>query len=187
MICALCNQAPCGCGSFQQLTHQQLLGTLPQQLRPCIDEIRSLKTCFGVNVYSVRLIWIKWTGQIRGRGTPTIVHTVDILPNPSVSPLISQERGIEPIGVIEQGDIEVSEISLRYGEQELTGQLPDGSRITEDMEFLWEVGFPRADGSEKRRRFTIQAAPAYEPTKMQWRVSLQSADPARTPFGDPRE
>jgi hypothetical protein len=184
MICELCAPAPCTCSSsFQQLTFDQLKATLPQQLLPCIDEIRSLKTCLGINVYSVRLVWIKWSGQVRGRGIPSILKIIDILPNPKVSPFTSRSRSIESIGVIEQGDTTVEEISLRYDEQQLTGQLEDGP-VDADTEFFWEIAFPRPSGEARRRRFTVASAPAYDPGKMQWVIRLQSSDSPRLPNGD---
>ncbi len=89
------------------------------------------------------------------------------------------------IGSEEMGGIRISEISPRFTEDQLIGSANDGTPVPSDMNFYYEVFFPRAKGPGARRRFTVNGAPNYNPTRFQWWIDLQRAYEDRTRQGDP--
>lgn len=161
-------------------------GSLIESLGCAVDAIRNIKTQLGARQYEVWLVWSRWTGGERGAGEEYVFREVQLLPTPKVQDLAAVRQIAESLGRIEEGDIEIAELSPKLSEGELLG-LIDDFEPGEDVNFYWEVLSPPREGQRAiRRRFFPTSAPVYEPTKFQWRIRLVRAHGDRTPRGLPR-
>jgi hypothetical protein len=153
-------------------------------IAPAVDQIRQIATDLGTRPYRVFLVHIVWTGTRRGDGQPSEIARIEILPTPKVSS--STSFAMQAMGLTEMGGISVSQISLRFTEDDLTGKTPDlidpamtrtGLR---NAEFFYEVVERRPTGPTPIPRRYI---PADVPTRGNtgWRVNLlkQGEDRAR--------
>lgn len=171
---------------FTEVTPQQLKNTLARRFVPLADSLRDSLTKFGLRVYNVRIVRVKWSGGERGVGVPELVKTTPILPTPQISDLNGLQDIVQLIGREESGSITVSQISGRYTEEELRGLEADGTGIGPDEEVFWEVEFPRPDGAPAiRRRFLPSSAPVYKPGALQWLIQLERSSEDRARNGDP--
>ena len=118
------------------------MSTLADTLISPIDVVRhNLHTILGDRPYIVYLVKRKWDGGNRGIGNVTEVSRVQVDPVPLISnatDLQAQESGLDEIGTIN-----ISEVSLSYNQDALTG----GS-LAVDEEFFWEVQY---DSGNTRR------------------------------------
>jgi len=143
-------------------------------------------TQFGLRPYKVRLIRIQWSGGERGLGQSFVLNETPLLPTPKISDLSAINEIVHPIGLHEEGGIQLSEISGRYTEEDLMGIGSDGSDIPLDQEFFYEVEYPRPDGQPSvKRRFFPSSAPVYEAGRLQWNIRLERAHEDRLRNGDP--
>lgn len=171
---------------FTEITSNQLKRTLARKFIPLGDRLRDLLTKFGLRTNRTSLVFIQWSGGQRGVGTPTVISEELILPSPKINDLSILSADVQDLGINEQGQIEVSEISGRYTEEQLMGRSADGSDTPEDTEFFWEIEFPKPDGTPgEKRRFFPRSAPSYEPGKLQWRLRLERSTDDRARNGDP--
>lgn len=161
--------------------------TLVASLVPCVDHIRDLYTSLGARVYEVALIHTRWTGGERGVGSEEVISDVPLLPTPRVSDLSAVQYQTYSLGGVEQGAINVSEISPRYTEDELMGRLPQGGEIPLDQNFYWELRVPVSPGeSGERRRFVPVSIPGLDPLRFQWMITLVRAQQDRSRSGSTR-
>ena len=172
--------------AFTELSGLDVERSLVKSLVPCVDQIRDLYTCFGARAYEVAMVRTRWTGGKRGVGVEEVVFEQKILPTPKIFGLPEIDTVLEAIGEREVGAIQVTEISARYTEEELTGQSVNGYSSEADEHFYWEVREITSSGGAKRRRFEVDKVPTYEPLKFQWKVTLIKALEDRTRLGDPR-
>ncbi len=188
-VCQECLVNPCSCDrltkKFTVLKGKQISNALIPSLTGVVDDIRDIYTQLGARPYEVTLIWTQWSGGDRDRGVEQVVKQCPLLPTPKVSDLANLNKEIMSIGSEEVGGIRVSEISPRFTEDQLIGFSDDGTPVPSDMNFYYEVFFPRAKGPGVRRRFTVNGAPNYNPTRFQWWIDLQRAYEDRTRQGDP--
>lgn len=151
----------------------------------CIDDIRQLAADLGARPYRVFWVRTRWSGRERGAGVETVFSEEEVIPTPKVE-MGGIQRQLLDIGVDEQGTATVTEISPRYTESQLTGQLPSGQEIPGNETFSWEISLSRGDSDSKlRRRYMIQGAPVYEATRLQWTVRLVRAGSDREANGTP--
>lgn len=188
MSCSSCGFSPCQCcgGSFTVLQGAAIDRTLVRSLTPCVDAIRDIYTCLGARAYQVALIVTRWSGGERGEGVEELISHKLLLPTPQIEDLSGLDTQIVAIGQEEDGTVTVSQISPRFSEDELMGRELDGTPIPSDHSFYWEIHFPTASGDGVRRRFTPAAAPTYNPTAFEWRVTLARQSEDRLRNGDPR-
>ena len=191
MACASCDFEPCQCcgGDFTVLEGRALERTLIAALAPCVDSIRDLYTCLGARPYQINLVWTRWSGGERGCGAEDLVAVHRLLPTPKVGDMTRMRKELSPIGLDEVGELYVSEISPRLNEDLLMGMslvVPDGCAIPKDVNFYWEVFFPRADGAGSRRRYVPKSAPSLNATRFQWTIELLKASEDRTRLGEVR-
>lgn len=171
------------------LEGQEIEQTLVSSLGPCVDSIRDLYTCLGARVYQVALVWTQWSGGARGQGAEDIIAYHRILPTPLVRDLTGIRRELEMIGLDEVGTLRVTQISPRFDEDVLVGQslvVESGAAIPKDMNFYWEIFFPRADSDGVRRRFVPKSVPSKRPTRFEWVIDLLKASEDRTREGELR-
>lgn len=151
----------------------------------CIDDIRQIATDVGARPYRVFWVRTRWSGRERGSGVESVISVEELTPTPKVQ-MDGLQRQMLDIGIDEQGAISISEISPRYNEMQLTGQLPSGEAIPANETFYWEVSLSRGDiDAKKRRRYMIQGAPTYDATRLQWTVRLVRAGSDREADGAP--
>lgn len=184
--CNHCGFNPCRCcGSFTVLTGAEYGHTLIQSLTGCVDSIRDIKTCLGARPYQVSLLWTRWSGGERGVGVEELVRRELLLPTPKIADLTSLRLDLQPIGIDEVGVLRVSEISPRFNEDFLVGRDDVGHPIPVDVNFFWEIFFPRppVGAPGVRRRFTPKSAPTYNPTQFQWSIDLLKASEDRVRSG----
>lgn len=87
---------------------------------------------------------------------------------------------VTPVGVNEQGTVQLQYISGRYTEEQLLGFGPDGTGVASNETVYYEIEFFRADGAPaQRRRFRIDSAPTYNATQFQWLITLGQANENR--------
>lgn len=172
---------------FTDPTTLDLKKTLAQQLIPVADSIRDLYTSFGLRPYKVRIVRTQWSGGVRGRGTPHVASTLDLLPTPLVQDLTTLTEILQPIGLDEVGTIAVSEISGRFTDDQLRLLARDGEQSGPDEEVFYEIEFPQPNGGPSvKRRFFLRGAPYYSAGRFQWSIRLEKTNEDRTRIGDPR-
>lgn len=167
------------------LTKTELKGTLTAKLSPIADKIRTVAVKLGLRPYRVFLVRMRWTGGERGRGIEEVVEWNEVWPPPRISIQDQAKPGgilrdLTSWGMLEEGTVVVSGISLSYSEDQLLGIREDGpgigmTDIPKNEEFYWEI---REDGSStlgpRRRRFHPDDAPARKP--LGWQVSLRKSE-----------
>jgi len=153
----------------------------------CLDELRQIASDFGARPYRVFLVRTLWKGGKRGRGPEQVISETEILPTPKVETMMSVQLQMLDVGVDEQGGMTVSEISPRYTENQLLGRNEDGTEIADNETFSWEISMHRGDSDDqKRRRYNVKGVPSYEPTGLQWKVSLVRSGSDRQTGGNPK-
>lgn len=173
-------------GKFTEVTAAQLRGTLARKLVPTADSLRDLLTRFGLRTYKVSVIRIQWSGGDRGVGTPVVLRETVLLPTPKVEGLSSLTELIQPIGMNEEGGIDLTKISATYTDEDLRGLSAQGEEIPPDEEVFYEIEFPRLDGGPSlKRRFQLRGAPQFRPGGLQWSVRLEKSNDNRDRRGDP--
>lgn len=148
--------------------------TLIANLTPCIDSVRELNADYGLRPFRVFLVKTRWTGGARGRGVETVVSEEEILPMPKVETLASINMVMMTVGTDENGDVRISEISLKYDENKLMGRGPGGEPLDNAESFRWELQ-NIARGESWRRSFVVRGVPDFKPGQMQCTVVLARA------------
>lgn len=92
-------------------------GLLTDDLVELADDLRDIYAELGARPFRAFVVMRTWAGARAGEGAMTEVVT-EILPPPAV--LVAGLRGdLRPAGLDEEGDIVLSEVSLRWTEPEL--------------------------------------------------------------------
>ena len=170
-----------GCKSrFTVLEGEDIGETLVADLTDVIDDVRDIATQLGARPYRVTLVWVQWSGAKRGQGVATRREEM-LLPTPYVIELNAMQQQQNPIGGEPVGSMRITEISPRYTEDYLMGNLPDGTPKAANQEFYWEVEIRRKDGPGQRRRFIPKSTPQKRAEDGTWTVIMLkvSADVAR--------
>lgn len=116
-----------------------------------VDEIRSLiPTALGTRPYAVAVVTRTWSGTLVGDGTATSV-VLPILPAPKVT-FEGLHHELRPAGREEEGDVELTGVSLTYSETELAPTV--ASNRAE-----WAYRITEAHGQAARTRYYTLAAP----------------------------
>lgn len=157
------------------------------ELFECVDYIRQIPVDLGARPYRVFLVWTRWSGEDRGEGVESLVREEEILPVPKVQEISSVQLQLLDIGTDEQGSLQISQISPRYTENQLLGRHQDGSGVSRNETFSWEVRLDKGDVSDlkKRRRFMIKGVPSFKADSLQWTVNLIRAGSDREHDGRP--
>jgi len=182
--CASCGQSVCYCAT--ELEGTAIDCTLVASLTNTVDCIRDIATTLGARPYQVLLVWTRWSGGARSQGIEEVIREESILPTPLVADISSVALSMQSIGIAEEGDVRITEISPRFNEDYLSGRGEDGSAIPPDQSFYWEVRRRTSDGLSMRRRFRLSGAPMHEATKFQWKVTLKKIAEDRMRSSDVR-
>lgn len=170
---------------FTKVSGQQIQNSLARKFVPLADSLRDLFTKFGLRPYVVRMVRVRWNGIERGVGLPQVESETIVEPTPKLSDYTALTELVQPIGLDEQGGIVLSEISGRYTEFQLRGLKDDETELPPNVEFFYEVEFPRPDGQPAtKRRFFNRSAPEYNSGALQWTLRLEKASADRQLNGD---
>lgn len=185
--CSSCGFKQCKCcGDFTVLEGPAIANRLVPALTGVADTIRNIATCLGARPYQVALIWTQWSEGERFGGTEQVLKREFLLPTPFVEDINPVRQDLQPIGIVEDGVVRVTQISPRYTEDYLMGRDAEGRPIPSDISFFWEIAIPRPNNSGVRRRFTPKSAPALFATDFEWRIDLLRAQQDRARNGDLR-
>ncbi len=140
-----------------------------------VDPLRSdLYPLTGIRAYTVAIIRRRWSGSRRGQGTPTVLTTVTLDPQPKVTFESMQQSlrfDMQATGRQEEGEVTLTEVSLQLQEADLTG---DPIAITD--EFYYKITDAHGQGS-KARYYVIKAPPQIDRDKdIGWRIQLRRAE-----------
>jgi hypothetical protein len=157
-----------------------LAKTVAAKLVPVADNLRDLQVKLGIRTYQVRIIKTRWTGGYRGDGVEIIVSSMDVLPTPLVDNVGNLSEQVQSYGLVEDGTMQISEISGRYTESEVLGWASPSQPPADDEQVFWEVEYPQTDGrGVRKRRFLPITAPAYNAENLQWTVTVTRSNPER--------
>lgn len=169
---------------YTQVNSKTIARSLSQRLIPVADRIRDLYTRFGMRPYRARIIRIRWSGDMRGVGTPLVEKSIDLLPTPLVLDMSTMTEIVQPVGLDEVGTILMTEISGKFTDYQLRFLYEDGREPEKTEEIFYEIEFPKPDGSNDKRRFYLRSAPHYFAGKFMWQVRLEKAHQDRASNGD---
>ena len=157
--------------------------SLVESLGDVADDLRQLYTDVGLRPYRMLSVVYRWTGGEVGRGEPIVVSQEDFLPTPNVTPAV---RGsLREGGLVERGDVRVTQISPRYTEAQVRG-LFHCNPLPAGMEGFIEIVMDARDGDDSpRRRFTVIGVPVREADRFHWTATLTRQDASRLPDGQP--
>ena len=147
--------------------------TVLGDLTDVIDDLRSLHEEFGTRLYRVFLVWVQWSGGVRGQGTATIDERLELRPIPRTYDDVSIPYRYSAGGAVREGDWLVTEISLNAATAELLRGERNGLLTPPAIEFYWELHAIRPGG--KVLRFRVAGEPIARPTE--WAVSLRHENP----------
>lgn len=162
--------------------------SLASKLIPVVDKVRDVNTQLGMRPYRVRIVRTRFAGGRRGVGPESVVHELELLPTPKVIDMSSLIEVVTPVGINEQGVVQLQKISGRYTEEQLLGVGPNGDAVASNEAVYFEIEFFRRDGAPaERRRLQRDALPTYSASNAEWQVTLVSAienrDRSRQPEG----
>ncbi len=160
--------------------------SLAQKLIPSVDRIRDIYTRLGARPYRVFIVRTRFAGPRQGMGVEQVVSELELLPTPLVVDMRGLSEMVTPVGVNEQGIVQLQYISGRYTEEMLLGIGSTGQPLPANETVYYEIIFFRRDGGPpERRRFVRDAVPTYNALQFQWQVNLVSALENRSRDGTP--
>lgn len=161
---------------FTKATPQIVKRSIANKLIRIGDKLRDLNTRFGVRRYNVRILRTVSDGEQRGAGVETVLSELLLLPTPKISDMSGLRAVLNLSGLDEVGDIQLSEVSARFTEDQLRGYGEDGAPPAKNENVYYEIEFVRTDGRDSdRRRFVVATAPNNVPDNVEWVISLKRA------------
>lgn len=146
-----------------------------QLVASVVDPLRAvLYPITGIRAYNVNLVRRRWSGPRRDMGTPTIVSDIRVSPPPKVSFENNREAlhyEAESIGRTEEGECNLTEVSLQYSESDLTG-----SPIAANEEFYYRI--TDAHGQQIKTRYFVPDQPPRPDREKDigWVISLRRVE-----------
>jgi hypothetical protein len=148
--------------------------TLVDHLSPMLDRVRAIPSRLGVQPYRVFLLTTRWSENEYGEGTESLVSETEITPPPLVE--LGVTIDFRPFGADCSGKLVLSQISLRYSEEELVPTVPEGTQ------FYFEVR--RTDGANRVRAFPDTKPVRNGKKGLGWSLQCQISDMPRTDSGN---
>lgn len=158
--------------------------SLVESLGDVVDDIRQIAVDLGARPLTYHSVTIRWSGGEVGRGEPTVIREIPILPTPKTEPAGYLDRKLEAGGTVERGDIILSGISPRFTEDEIDALF--GINSPPGEETFVEQRIDTRDGLTRRRRFVLAKAPERRETRCDWKAVLRKADGDRQLDGSVR-
>lgn len=150
---------------------------------PVADNLRRLAAGMGLRPYVLRMVWIRWTGPVVGRGNAVVERVVDMDPTPDI-PSFGTDLEYTDAGHIERRPIQVLDVSGTYTEEQLLGIGAAGEALDPNLEFFYESEKFRPDGSpSNKQRWSIVGSPIWYPGDLSWRFTLAPSQGARDRSG----
>jgi hypothetical protein len=116
-----------------------------------VDLVRgTIHTALGTRPYAVSIVTRTWSGSIVGEGTPS-TSVLTLTPAPKVT-FEGLHHELRPAGREEEGNVELTGVSLTYDELEIAPNPTNGR--TE-----WAYRIREAHGQHARDRYYTLAAP----------------------------
>ena len=148
--------------------------TVLGNLQDSIADLRGLHEEFGTRRYRVVLLWIRWSGQVRGQGSPFVEERFELRPVPEVYDEAQLAYRFRAGGAEPEGDWQVTQIchgdaSGRLITADLLRGERDGIPAAPNLEFCWELQSVLPGG--KTFRFRVAGEPSPRPTD--WLVNLK--------------
>lgn len=139
---------------------------LVDQLLPTVGALRqSLNAKMGVRQYRVYVVRRTWSGARRGEGTATDVAE-ELTPAPRVQMGLTYK--LEKCGLDEAGVVVLSEVDLRYTEDDL-----DGHPIAANAEWFYRIDDGQGQ-SIRSRTFQLARPPIPDREKdIGWEIHLR--------------
>jgi len=174
-------------GCFTKPTEAMIKNSLGSKMIRQVDRARDLIVRLGLRTYAVKIVHTGWSGPYRGSGQEYVMREMDILPTPKIASLNGLNESLTAVGLDEVGSLQLTEISGRFSEAEVTGVLVNGTPLdTKGEQAYYEVSYLRS-GTPIRRRFSVSSVPSYDPEEFQWTVRLERAREDREALtGDPQ-
>lgn len=156
--------------------------TLVEEMARVIDDIRTLHVDYGTRAYRMLSVVYRWSGDQKEVGVPVLVSERELWPRPRVN-LAPVNRDMVAGGSDERGNVLVSEVSVRYTEDELTFK-----GLNPGEYGFFELLIDSRDGTTVRRRLVLDDVPHKDLEKsFEWRFSARIQDSPRNrdgTFGD---
>lgn len=165
------------------LTGQQYAKTLVASMIPVADNLRELAANMGLRPYILRMVWVRWTGPLVGRGNAIVERVEDVRPTPNI-PKHGTDLEYMDAGAVNRGPIEVLEVSGTYTMEQLMGIGAGGEALDPNLEFFYETEKLRPDGSASNKlRWSLSGEPTWYPGALSWRFTLVPSQAARDRSG----
>lgn len=157
------------------LTDAQAKRSLANRLAPKADRIRQIATKLGIRPYRVFLVWVVYSASERGEGREKEIRRKEILPTPLVESLDAVARNPYAVGIVPEGSIRVSRVSVQsFTSDELAGRAPGEVLIPDPYGFFYEVVEDGRHGMEQhRQKYRLSAQPMLQPDRVQWMIVLE--------------
>ena len=170
------------------LTPTQAANTVTNRLGRVADNIRQVATRLGARPYRCFLVWSTWDGGVRGEGNEIETARVEILPTPVVTSMDSIALNPQNIGLVQVGDVKVTEVSVAFTEDTLLGRTNGATQVEQPYAFCWEV---IEDGRHTgilpvRTKFRVRGRPVLQADNAQWVVNLERVGDDRRRDGSPQ-
>ena len=135
-----------------------------------VDDVRKdIKEGLGFRQFNVHLVTVTRTNMRAGDPRNKTVTETLMDPLPRVNPYRTANK-LEACGLDEAGVVEVTEISMTYTEDELTGK-----SLGKDVEFYWKISDAQGQAT-CTRYFTVERDPYPERECCpQWKILLRLA------------
>jgi len=150
------------------------------------DDIRQLYTYFGQRPYRAFSVVVEWSGGVVGRGTPKNIAEEELLPTPKTT-LATVKEVMKSGGIVERGNIILTEISPRYTEDQVKQLFHCGAPLPENQEGFIEIRVDQRDGLTENRRFRVRDVPERVAWDFFWRVNLHKQELNPNRLGEPRD
>lgn len=153
--------------------------TLAHRFTRVADNLRQLETKFGIRPYRCFLVWTRWDGGERGKGTPLEIGRTEILPTPNLKSLDNLALDPRAAGILPVGMVRLTEISTSLTYEQLKGLAVPGQplldHIPQPFGFYYEVYEDDRSGvgAQVRRKFRPATEPNRDAENVQWTITLE--------------
>lgn len=157
--------------------------TFASELASAVDGARQIVADLGLSPYRVFVVRVRWSGGAIGRGSPSVVSELELLPTPTIFETSGVRGGMRSGGNVERGSLELRRISPRYTEDELEGVLCCGRHRAGGADEVFVETRLDAPPRTERRRFVVTGMPYFHARGFEWRVRLLRQDEDRARDG----
>jgi len=153
--------------------------SLVESLGATVDDLRQLRTDFGLRPYRVFSVVYEWDGGSPGRGAPHIISALEFLPTPVV--IMNPRKVVTAAGSAFDGSAALSEVSARYTEDDIAALFP--RLLGPAQQSYIEVRLDARDGANPNlRRYTVTSIPQLDAAKFEWTARLETQQNDRIRF-----